>query len=72
MVDDHLAEEATSSQQDGQVPVDREAGGQHDDIWCELRRKIFMSNFLFLNKWGICNLAEDLKFILFLLGKVLS
>ena len=50
MVDDHLAEEATSSQQHGQVPIDTVAEGQHDDIRRELRKEIksFISHSLMI------------------------
>ena len=40
MVDDHLAEEATGSQQHGQVPINTIAEGQHDDIRRELRKEM--------------------------------
>ena len=36
VVDDHLAEEATPSEQHGHVPIDAVAEGQQDDV----RRKL--------------------------------
>ena len=39
VVDDHLAEEATCSEQHGHVPIDAVAEGQYDDIRSELRKE---------------------------------
>ena len=44
VVHDHLAEEATASQQHGQVPIDAVAEGQHDDIRRELKKEFIKTN----------------------------
>lgn len=47
VVDDHLAEETTCSQQHGQVSIDAVAESQHDHIRRELKK--YFKNFKLLN-----------------------
>ena len=68
VVDDHLAEKAAFSQQHDQVTIDAVAEGQHDDIRCELKKKVFLNLSYFLKSANIVNVVN--KFLL--VGVVVS